>query len=381
VKPVKSISQTLLVVVSLCACSPSFLLAGEPRGMLELLRRHVVRTSTIPENGDTNPYALIFAPVTAGKIHKGDILFDNFNNLSNLQGTGTTIVDFDPSTKKTALFAKLPQRLPQCGVGLTTAMTMLKSGWVIVGSLPSTDGTMRTKGNGGLIVLNANGELATVWTGPNINGPWGNIASIDDGTTATLFVSMGGFDVPGPEVHDSSGFSVTIRKAIVLRLGLSIAPGQVPKITSQTIVASGLGSRADKDSFLVGPTGLALAPDKTTLYVSDALGNQIIAIPDAPTRTDSAGLGRTVTKGGLLRRPLALVLTPAGHLLSCNAQNGEVVEIDPASGKQIYAQWVDSDQAQQPPGNGDLFGLAITPDGKSFYYVEDDMNALVEATR
>jgi hypothetical protein len=74
-------------------------------------------------------------------------------------------------------------------------------------------------------------------------------------------------------------------------------------------------------------------------------------------------------------------MTPVGHLLACNAQNGEVVEIDPGSGKQIYAQWIDADQAQSPPGNGDLFGMAITQDGKRFYYVEDDMNTLVEATK
>jgi DNA-binding beta-propeller fold protein YncE len=375
-------SRKRLGVVALCMCVTSFARAGEPRGLLETLRRHVTRTSTIGDNGDTNPYAVIIAPVSSGKIHQGDVLVDNFNNLSNLQGTGTTIVDFNPSTKKTTLFARLPARLPECGVGLTTAMVMLKSGWVIVGSLPSTDGSTRTKGPGGLIVLNSNGDLATVWTGPNFNGPWGNIASIDIGSTATLFISMAGFDVPGPEVHDpATGYSVTVRKAIILRLDLSITPGEVPKITKQTVIASGFGSRADKDSFLVGPTGLALAPDGTTLYASDALGNQIVAIADATARTDSAGTGRTVTSGKLLRRPLSLLLTPAGHLLTCNAQNGEVVEIDPATGKQIYAQWIDADQAQSPPGNGDLFGMAITPDGKSFYYVEDDMNTLVEATK
>jgi len=376
------LSRKRLAVFALCVCVTSFARAGEPRGLLETLRRHVTRTSTVGDNGDTNPYAVIIAPVSSGKIHQGDVLVDNFNNLSNLQGTGTTIVDFDPSTKKTTLFAKLPARLPECGVGLTTAMVMLKSGWVIVGSLPSTDGSTRTKGPGGLIVLNSNGELATVWTGPNINGPWGNIACIDNGTTATLFVSMAGFDVPGPEVHDpATGYSVTVRKAIILRLDLSSAPGEIPKIVKQTVIASGFGSRADKDSFLVGPTGLALAPDGSTLYASDALGNQIVAIPDATTRTDSAGTGRTVTSGKLLRRPLSLLLTPAGHLLTCNAQNGEVVEINPATGKQIYAQWIDADQAQSPPGNGDLFGMAITPDGTSFYYVEDDMNTLVEATK
>jgi hypothetical protein len=70
-----------------------------------------------------------------------------------------------------------------------------------------------------------------------------------------------------------------------------------------------------------------------------------------------------------------------GHLLAINALKGQVVEIDPATGKQLYAQWIDADQAQSPPGNGDLFGIAMTPDGKGFYYVEDDVNTIMEATR
>jgi hypothetical protein len=380
----RKVAQLISLLGLLAIVMPaSRLRAGEPRGLLETIHRHVTRMSTIPDNGDTNPYAIVVAPVSAGRIHEGDILVDNFNNLSNLQGTGTTIVDFNPSTKETTLFAELPQHLQACpgGVGLTTAMTMLKSGWVIVGSTPSTDGTTRTKGPGGLLVLDADGRLVTVWTGPNINGPWGNVAVIDRGTTAALFVSMAGFDVPGPDVLDpATGFPVTIRKQIVLRLDLSIPQGKPPVITSQTVIADGFGARADRGAFLIGPTGLALGADHT-LYVSDALGNQIVAISDAATRTSSAGLGRMVTRGRLLRHPLALAQTPNGHLLVCNAQNGQVVEVDPATGKQLYAQWIDADQAQAPPGNGDLFGIAMRPDGQGFYYVEDDMNALVEATR
>jgi hypothetical protein len=358
--------------------------ADATQGLLETIHKHITRTSTITDNGDLNPYAVVVAPVSAGKIQKDDVLVDNFNNLSNLQGTGTTIVDYNPTTHKTFTFAKLPQNLAQCpgGVGLTTAMTMLKSGWVIVGSTPSTDGTTATKGAGCLIVFDSNGRLANVWTGPNINGPWGNMAVIDRGSTATLFVSMAGFDIPAPSVHDpATGYSVTINKATVLRIDLSIPGGGAPTITGQTVIASGISARADRDVFMLGPTGLALAPDGTTLYVSDAVANQIIAIPNATTRRDSAGLGRTVTKDGLLKRPLALALTPEGHLLVCNAKIGQLVEVDPASGKQLYAQWIDTNPAQSPPGNGDLFGIAMTPDGHGFYYVEDDVNTLVEAVR
>jgi len=356
--------------------------SADAPGLLDTIHRHVTRTTTIINNGDLNPYAVVVAPASIGKIQQGDVLVDNFNNVSNLQGTGTTIISYRPATKTTALFTKLPQNIAQCpgGIGLTTAMTALKSGWVIVGSTPSTDGTTRTKGNGCLLVLDANGRLTTVWAGPAINGPWGNMATVDNGSTATLFISMAGFDVPGPDVRDASGSSVTVNKATVLRLQLSIPPGQPPAITSQTVVANGFGQRADKDVFLIGPTGLALGSDNT-LYVSDALGNQIVAIPDATTRTTSAGTGRVVTKDGLLKRPLALAITPEGHLLTCNGLNGQVVEVDPATGRQLYAQWIDANQAQSPPGSGDLFGLAMSPDGKSFYYVEDDMNTLVEATR
>jgi hypothetical protein len=345
------------------------------------LRHHATLASTITDNGDLNPYAVVVAPASVGKIHQGDVVIDNFNNQSNLQGTGGTIVIYSPSTRATTLFAKLPQTMPQCpgGIGLTTAMAVLKSGWVIVGSTPSTDGTTATKGAGCLLVFDANGALATIWSGSHVNGPWGNMAVVDNGATATLFVSMSGYDLPPPSQLDpATGLPVVVNKATVLRIGLAIPASGPPKATSQTVIASGFAERADKDVFLIGPTGLALIG--STLYVSDAVQNRIVAIPDALTRTSSAGTGRTVTEGGLMQRPLALCVTGGGHILVTNAKDGQVVEFDPASGKQLAAQWVDSNQAQSPPGNGDLFGLAMAPDGSGFYYVEDDLNMLAKAT-
>ncbi|MGB9154624.1 MAG: hypothetical protein WCD70_16240 [Alphaproteobacteria bacterium] len=356
--------------------------ADDPKGMLENIHKHTTLASTSIANGDLNPYAIVVAPVSAGTIHKGDVLVDNFNDVSNLQGTGTTIVDYNPETKQMSLFAKLPKKLPQCpgGVGLTTAMTMLQSGWIIIGSAPSTDGTTKTKGPGCLIVVDNNGKFVNAISGPHINDPWGNMAVIDKGATATLFLSNAGFDIPGPEVIDpNTGIFKIFNTANILRIELSIPAGKPPVVTSQTVIAEGLSARSDKDAFLVGPTGLALAQDNKTLYVSDAVNNRVVAIDDAPTRKDSAGTGREIVKGGLLKRPLAMVLTSQGHLLVTNALNGQLIEIDPAAGKTLYAQWIDNDQAQSPPGNGDLFGIAMTPDGKGFYYVEDDMNTLMVA--
>jgi len=356
---------------------------AERQGYLETVHRHTTLALTTPDNGDLNPYAVVVAPTSAGKVAEGDVLVSNFNNISNLQGTGTTIVQYNPTTRKTTLLAQIPRDTAQCpgGVGLTTAMTMLKSGWVIVGSLPSRDGTTATRGEGCLLVLDPNGKLVATWSGPTISGPWGNMAVVDRGDTATLFVSMAGFDVPGPRVLDpETHYPVVLHKATVLRLELAIAPGKVPVLTSQTVVASGLAQRADTDNFLFGPTGLALGDDDT-LYVTNGLENTVIALDHATTRTDSGGTGRVVTRDGLLAWPLAMVWTPEKHLLVTNGKNGQVVEIDPKAGKQVYAQWIDNDQAQSPPGNGDLFGLAMLPDGSGFYYVEDDMNTLVKASR
>jgi hypothetical protein len=342
-------------------------------GYLSGIHRFSTLTSTVPANGDQNPYALVVAPVSVGSIVKDDVLITNFNDHNNLQGLGSTIMRFTPSSGKLTTFATIPRQLPSCpgGIGLTTAMTMLKSGWVIVGSLPSQDGTTATKGTGCLLVLDASGNVASTITGPNINGPWGNMAVIDNGNTATLFVSNTGFDVGAPG-------QPVVNKANVVRINLAATPGKPPMVVDETVIGDGFGQQADKDVFIIGPTGLALGANGT-LYVSDAIHNRIAAIPNATTRKDSAGTGQDLTANGMLHRPLAMTTAPNGNLLVVNGLNGQVVEIDPASGRQLHALWIDANRAQSPPGSGDLFGIAMTPSGDGFYYVKDEMNTLVLA--
>jgi DNA-binding beta-propeller fold protein YncE len=370
-------ARSALALAAAAALAGASLAAhAEPQGLLETVKHHTTLINTVPGNGDQNPYAIFVAPVSSGAVKQGDVLVGNFNNASNLQGTGSTIVDYHPDTKQMTLFASIPRDLKECpgGVGLSTAMTMLKSGWVIVGSTPSNDGTTGTKGAGCLIVLDSNGKIAKTISSPNINDPWGNMAVLDNGDHATLFVSNAGFGVGGAD-----GDPPVFKQATVLRLDLDIPSGQAPAVKSETVVASGFGAQADKGVFLVGPTGLALSADNKLLYVSDAIGNRINVIEDPLTRDTSAGVGRQLTADGLLHRPLAMIATPQGHLLVTNALNGQVVEIDPVAGKQLYARWIDTDKAQTPPGNGDLFGIALTPSGDGFYYVEDDVNTLVLA--
>ncbi len=375
-KHIKSSASLALASVALLAGVGIQSAHAEPQGFLETLHKHTTLINTVPSNGDQNPYALVVAPVTTGTVKQGDVLVGNFNNAANLQGTGSTIVNYHPDTKQMTVFATVPRDLKECpgGIGLSTAMTMLKSGWVIVGSTPSNDGTTDTKGAGCLIVIDNQGKVVSTISSANINDPWGNMAVVDNGDHATLFVSNAGFGV-----GSAKGNPPVFKQATILRLDLEIPTGKPPVVKQETVIASGFGAQADKGVFLVGPTGLALSPDQKLLYASDAVGNRVTEIDDPMTRDTSAGVGREVTADGFLHRPLAMVTAPNGHLLVTNALNGQVVEIDPVAGKQLYARWIDTDKAQSPPGNGDLFGIAMTPEGDGFYYVQDDVNTLVLA--
>ena len=90
-----------------------------------------VVSSTVPANGDVNPYGVARVEDTKGNLHAGNILVSNFNNSANLQGTGTTIVEISPRGTM-SLFAQIdPGHLPGAcpgGVGLTTALVVLRSG-------------------------------------------------------------------------------------------------------------------------------------------------------------------------------------------------------------------------------------------------------------
>jgi hypothetical protein len=325
--------------------------------------------STTPVNGDINPYAIWPVTETVGSVAKGDVLVDNFNNSSNNQGTGTTIVDMHPDGKL-SVFASLPRTVSGCpgGVGLTTAMVQLKTGWVIVGSLPSSNGLISTAGAGCLLVLSPEGKLVSTISGSYIDGPW-DATVRDDASTAELFVSntLIGISATSSDTKD-------IDKGDVVRLTLSESKTSAPKVTAETTIATGFPERPDASAFIKGPTGLALG-SSGALYVANNLGNAIDAIPDALTRTSADAASTRLTSGGQLANPLGLALAPDGDLLAANATNGKIVEISQA-GKQVGEYYADDDIGQEPPGNGDLFDVAVDQAGNGVLFVNDGTNTL-----
>jgi len=345
--------------VSIIAAVPA---SAAGSGFLRPLDEIAAVASTVPGNGDINPYGVAVVPTTVGRLHRGDVLVSNFNAATNSQGTGTTVVEITPDGHRSVFARVAPGQVPG-GVGLTTALVALRSGWVIVGNLPTSDGTSATATAGSLLVIDPWGRLRKIWTGHGINGPWDATAA-DFGSHADLFVTN---VLNGTVAHSPA----TVFRGTVLRLSVVMDDG-TPSLRSSTVIGSGFGERTDPAALVVGPTGVALGPDGT-LYVADTLRSRLAAIPNAMTRTTSAGDGATVRAGGPLNAPLGLITVPGGDLVSVNAGDGRAVEVSP-TGELVTVRWLDT--SGSPAGAGALFGLAVAPGGHAVYFVDDATNTL-----
>jgi len=321
-------------------------------------------STTVPSNGDLNPYGVARVPQSRGKLVKGNFLVSNFNNGANLQGTGTTIVQIAPNGTF-SLFAQIDADKVSCpgGIGLTTALVALRRGYVVVGSLPTTDGTSATAKSGCLIVLDSRGNVVETISGHNIKGPWDMIA-VDGGRLAALFVTN---VLNGTVAADGT----VVRRGTVVRLLMSFRDHKPPQLLNSDVVADGFPERTDADALVIGPTGVAFDDPSDTLYVADSLNNRIAAIPNALFRKKPSHAGITISRGGKLNDPLGLALTPDRHLLAANGNNGNIVEVVPWNGHQVASKLVD-DTGGPPPGAGALFGLVAVRGG--VYFVDDAAN-------
>ena len=364
----------LIRLATVTICMSSALAAyGQTRAAASLSGSIGTITSTVPPNGDVNPYGVFRISRTVGKLIRGNILVSNFNNSANLQGTGTTIVQISPSGAF-SVFAQidagtLPGPCPG-GVGLTTALVELRSGWVVVGSLPTADGTSATAQAGCLLVLDSNGTVVETIANAQINGPWDMTVFDETGrmgkpSRAVLFVNnvLNGTVAAGGSVSN---------QGTTLRIVLSVMPGAAPSVQSMTVIGSGFSERTDPAALVIGPTGLALSKNNKTLFVADSLNNRIAAISEPLSRMTTAGTGSTVSSGGALNDPLGMTLALNGKVLTVNGNDGFLVETSP-SGAQLSA--IVLDDTGSPPGAGTLFGLTDVP-GLGVVFVDDGTNTL-----
>jgi hypothetical protein len=278
-----------------------------------------------------------------------------------LQGTGTTIVRIPPTGPVTTFFTVPSATLGGPGTGLSTALAILSKGFVIVGSVPSSDGTVATSNAGSLLVINAMGNLVSTITDATIDGPW-DMTVIDRGTQAIAFVS-------------------NVFAGTVVRLDLDVSSTAVT-VASKTVIASGYQHRADPVAFAVGPTGLAYDFPTGLLYVASTEDNAVYAIPSAAVAKKSLGKGKLVySDADHLHGPLGLIEAPNGDLLVTNSdvinsdtnQPSEIVEFT-KTGKFVKELSVD-------PSEGGSFGLAVAlstnRETATFAAVDDNTGSLI----
>ena len=344
---------------SMLAASLGFLTAiGSQADAAEAFIPQVINSSTVPSSGDVNPYGVAFVPVgfpAGGKIAAGDVLVSNFNNMKNVQGTGTTIVQLTPRGPLAPLGSAVTfftSSLP----GLSTALGVLKAGFVLVGNVP-TDGSKI--GKGALQVIDRHGHSLATWTDAKLlDGPW-DLAIDDDGQSAHVFVS-------------------NVLNGTVSRLDVVVESGAL-KLLKTTKIAGGYTHVPDVAALVLGPTGLAFDEESDTLYVASTADNAIFAITAASHRTSPVNMGNLVFADSHLRGPLALRFAPNGNLLTAN---GDAVNPDVLHPSEIveFTKWgqfvreYNVDAAQ-----GGAFGIdAVRESVAGFNYavIDDVTNSL-----
>jgi uncharacterized protein YuzE/propanediol dehydratase small subunit len=299
--------------------------------------------SSVPPMGpaEVNPYGIAFVPAgfpTTGTLQPGDMIWSNFNDPANTQGTGTTIVRLTPAGARSTFFTSTLQ-------GLSAGLAVLKSGLVVTGNVPNTGSAI---GTGALQVLDGSGNVVkTITDAKLLEDPW-DLTVNDNGGTAQIFVS-------------------NVVSGTVTRLDVTIAASAMT-VNAMTQIASGYATRPDANAFVVGPGGMVYDAAADTLYlastnekVGGTEAGSIFAIPKAGSRTDDAGMGTAIFMDAThLHGPIGLVRAPSsGNLIFANS---DAVNADPAQPSELVEITIAGQFVRQvsvDPNNGAAFGLTI----------------------
>jgi hypothetical protein len=357
----RRITRNVFVTAALLLLSAT-VLAQQGSGQIQIipsapfLPSPVLVVSTVPSNGDVNPYGVAFVPhgFPGGALVPGDILVSNFNNSNNLQGTGTTIVRV---TQQGAVSLFFTETNP-AQQGLSTALAVLQEGLVIVGSFPSVDGTCATAGNGSLVVVNSLGQQVQDIADQNfINGPWDMAVNDFGGGRIVAFVTNG-------------------LSGKVTRLDMTLSGGMLT-VHNKLTIASGYMFQCDPVTFVDAPTGMVYDAKKDVLYVASTLDNIVFVVANAASRTNDGGTGQIVYQDQThLHGPLGMSVSPLGHLL---VSNNDAVNPDPNQPSEIVEFTIGGAFVKQlsiDPAQGGSFGLNVSVEGvTSRFAAVDDNNS------
>lgn len=320
-------------------------------GFLHKLKNQVVIGSTIdPSFGQLNPYGLDVAKSTAGSFTKGDLAVCNFNDNTNTQGTGYTIVALHPQPGSTpTLVVADPTNLVGCN-----ALALGPDDTIYAAAFSSNDNP----------IYSSSGSLITNLSGSPFNHPFGQIyAQPKKG---------------GPAVYESNAADGSI-----VRINL-------PSLTTE-VVATGFPVNGGPPGSILGPSGLQYDRRHDRLFVVDGDNNSVTTISGISgmhgaclnvrargTRFEGSckSKARVLYSGAPLNGPISSALLFNGTIVVGNTldPSGEnlMVEINPG-GHVKDIRNVDTG------AGGAIFGMVAT--GKSasdtkLYFNDDNANNL-----
>jgi hypothetical protein len=327
---------------------------GNGGGIFHQLKHQVVIGSTIDGvYGQLNPYGLDVAKSTNGAFTKGDLAVCNFNDSSNVQGTGYTIVALHPKPGSTpALVAADPTTLLGC-----TAVALTSDDTIFAAAFAANDNP----------VFSSSGSLITKLSGSPFNSPFGETyAQPKKGS---------------PVIYESNAADGTI-----VRISIGGSYGT-------EVIATGFPVNGGPPGSILGPSGLQYDAHRDMLYVVDGQNNSVTTISKVSSlhagcltvKSNGKSFGgrcgsqaRILYEGAPLNGPISSALFFNGTIVVGNTldPNGEnlMVEINPG-GHVGEVRNVDTGAA------GSLFGMVATgtnaADTKLYFNDDNDNNLQV----
>jgi DNA-binding beta-propeller fold protein YncE len=234
-----------------------------------------------------------------------------------------------------------------------------RGGFVLVGNVPTTDGTFATISQGSLQIINRHGKLIKVLSdNVFLDTPW-DLTINDKGYQAQVFVS-------------------NVKSGTVSRLDLAVGHSDVT-VLRETRIAMGYTVKPNDAAVILGPTGLAYDSATDILYVASTADNAIFAVPHAGNAvspvvrgTPSLRVGSSAARRRWCLHPTGILLTANGNAVNADVTHpSEIVEFT-KSGEFVREFNVDACQ-------GGAFGLATVLSGYppfNFAAVDDVPNVI-----
>ncbi len=385
------------IIQALILTSAVATLAGCSSGMMNSMTTTTTTTTTTPPSvigqlatmtkigstvdvgtgagaGDTNPYGLAIAPITAGSMTAGDLIVCNFNNASGMAGAGTTIEDIKP------VAGSKPVRIAQAAdlAGCNSLAINPGAGYIWAAAYTANDNP---------IISPTGAEISNLKSSYMWAQPWGQAYGSPMQAAGSMTTAPAAFYI-------SDAMDGSIVQALV-----SAKPAVYSKIIS------GFPVTVSNTYGILAPAGLTYDPSSDTLYVVSSDTNSVLAFSSVstikaggitinftpgtstggyyPTTTaaafsftgPNASQAKVIFSGSPLNYPISSALLYNGDLIVGNTGDNNMIEIQPSTMTVVGMKSVDSGAP------GAIFGIATsgTSVATQKIYFNDDNTATVNS--